>query len=200
MTAGTSTEKASGTAARTARAAIRFAGAVFALGLAACASAPPSSQGDNRSGAVGVRSIDKQVLDAERLQLAANETFQMPLAEAGNAAPAYPDELLAQRLAPQTVCLNLAIGADGAVAGSRPVERAEGCPAPATVDPRFFAAARRAVAQWRFDPAFRCVYPGAKPVDEQGCVSGREEPVAVSLAFRFVFEQRDGRGLVRIGG
>lgn len=196
MTAGTST----GNSARTARAAIRLAGAGMALGLAACASAPPAAEADARSGAVGVRSIDKQLLDADRLSLAANETFQMPLAEAGNAVPAYPEDLLAQRLGPQTVCLNLAIGADGAVTDSRPVERAEGCPTPDTVDPRFFAAARRTVADWRFDPAFRCVYPGAKPADEQGCVSGREEPVAVSLAFRFVFEQHDGRGLVRIGG
>lgn len=198
MTAGTSTGKG----ARTARAAVRLAGAGIALGLAGCASAPPAAQAEAgaRSGAVGVRSIDKQLLGADRLALAANETFQMPLAEAGNAVPAYPEDLLAQRLGPQTVCLNLAIGADGTVSGSRPVERAEGCPAPDAVDPRFVAAVRRAVADWRFDPAFRCVYPGARPADEQGCVSGREEPVAVSLAFVFVFEQSDGRGRVRIGG
>jgi len=199
MRAGTSTGRAIGAAAA-ARVAIRFAGVGLIAGLAACAGAPPAAETDPRSGAVAMRSIDKQLLGADRLPLAANETFQMPLAEPGNAAPAYPEDLLAQRLAPQTVCLNLAIGADGAVAGSRAVERADGCPTPDTVDPRFFAAAQAAVAQWRFDPAFRCVYPGAKPAEEQGCVSGREEAVAVSLAFRFVFEQRDGRGLVRIGG
>ena len=176
-----------------------FAPAVCALALAACASAPRQVAMPAPTGAVGVRSIDKRLVAAERLALAANETFQMPLAEAGNAAPEYPQALLAQRLPPQTVCLSVAIGADGAVAGSRALAAGEGCPAQTPADPRLFDAARAAVARWRFDPAFRCVYPGAKPADEQGCVSGREEAVAVSLAYSFVFEQKDGRGTVRMG-
>ncbi|QWF15594.1 hypothetical protein [Lysobacter capsici] len=169
--------------------------------LSACASAPPhgATRSDAHTGAVGVRSIDKLLTAPERMQLADNETFQMPLAERDNAAPTYPDELLAQRLAPQTVCLNVAIGADGRVSGSRPVGVEEGCPASTAAAPQFVEAARAAVLQWRFDPAFRCVYPGARP-QEEGCVTGREEAVAVSLAFSFVFEQKQGKGTVRVGG
>lgn len=187
-----------------------FAPAALALALAACASAPRPQEPPTPIGAVGMRSIDKRLVAAERMQLAENETFQMPLAEAGNAAPEYPQALLAQRLPPRTVCLSIAIGADGAVSGSRVVSGGEGCPdaTPAeprfddarSVDARFVEAARAAVARWRFDPAFRCVYPGAKPIDEQGCVTGREEAVPVSLAYSFVFEQKDGRGTVRVGG
>lgn len=169
--------------------------------LSACASTPPRSatQDDPHTGAVGVRSIDKLLTAPERMQLGDNETFQMPLAERDNAAPAYPRELLAQRLAPQTVCLNVAIGADGRVSGSRPVGVEQGCPASTAADAQFVQAAQAAVLRWRFDPAFRCVYPGAKP-QEEGCVTGREEAVAVSLAFSFVFEQKDGKGTVRVGG
>lgn len=173
--------------------------------LNACATrpAPPEAEADDtaRSGQVGVRSIDKLMPASERMQLADNETFQMPLAEHGNPSPLYPPVLLAQRLPPQTICLRVAIGEDGKVMDSQPIDdAASGCPRPAQTDPRFVEAARNAVAQWRFDPAFRCVYPGARPVDEQGCVSGREEAVAVSLAFSFVFEQQDGKGSVRVGG
>ena len=169
--------------------------------LSACASAPPhaATQDDPHTGAVGVRSIDKLLTAPERMQLADNETFQMPLAERDNAAPAYPRELLAQRLAPQTVCLNVAIGADGRVSGSDPVGIEQGCPASMAAAPQFVEAAQAAVRQWRFDPAFRCVYPGAKP-QEEGCVTGKEEAVAVSLAFSFVFEQKEGKGTVRVGG
>ncbi|ROU05130.1 hypothetical protein D9T17_20060 [Lysobacter enzymogenes] len=179
---------------------LRLAPAALALALAACASAPPPQASPPPTGAVGMRSIDKQWAGAQRMELAANETFQMPLAEAGNAAPHYPQELLAQRLPPQTVCLSVGIGAQGRVIGSRALAAGEGCPTtPTPQDPRFVEAARAAVAAWRFDPAFRCVYPGTKPVDEQGCVSGREEAVPVSLAYSFVFEQKDGRGTVRMG-
>lgn len=173
-------------------------GLVLGSCLAGCA--PPVREAAPAPiGAVGVRTIDKRLVAAERLQLAANETFQMPLAEAGNAAPEYPRAALAQRLPPQTLCLSVAIGADGAVSGSRVVPSGEGCPDAAPADPRFVEAARVAVARWRFDPAFRCVYPGAKPADEQGCATGREEAVPVSLAYSFVFEQKDGRGTVRMG-
>ena len=173
---------------------------VLALGLTACASTPKPQADDPRSGAVGVRSIDKLMPSKDRMELADNETFQMPLAEANNAVPAYPAELLAQRLSPQTICLRVAIGADGKVMDSQPIDDAQaGCGGVTALDPRFIAAARSAAAQWRFDPAFRCVYPGPKP-DEQGCMTGKEEPVAVSLAFSFVFEQKDGKGSVRVGG
>jgi hypothetical protein len=54
--------------------------------------------------------------------------------------------------------------------------------------------------QWRFDPAFRCVFPeGVRPAPGVCSGTGVEEiPQAVSLVYRFVFEQRDGRGNVRM--
>lgn len=170
--------------------------------LVGCATQPTvdaAAQDASVYGQVAARSIDKLVEPTQRLQLAANESFEMPLAERGNALPRYPEALLARRLPPQAVCLNVAIDASGAVSGSSPLTQPPRCAGPDAIDPAFYEAAAQAVRQWRFDPAFRCVYPGTKPVGEQGCVTGREVPQAISLAYLFVFEQRDGRGVVRLG-
>ena len=70
----------------------------------------------------------------------------------------------------------------------------------AEVDRRFLDAARDAVLGWHFDAAFRCEYPSDAARIREDCSGGRETPQAVSLAYRFIFEQRDGRGSVRLLG
>jgi len=177
--------------------------ALLALALTGCASspAPMAEAPDARTGAVGVNEITEAVPASGRLALSQQESFQMPLAEGALALPDYPASLLAQRLPPQVVCLHVGIGADGRVVGTWPSE-SEGCPAPDTVDAGFREAAAAAAAQWHFDPAFRCVFPDAATkarAASLGCMGGREVPQPVTLAYRFVFEQHDGRGSVRLG-
>lgn len=171
---------------------------VATLLLASCVTVPAPPP----RGAVGVREVDTAVPPAARLSLAANESFQRPLFGADNALPDYPEVLLARRLPPQSVCLRVGISEVGSVVLAEPVHEGADCAATANAAPELIAAARGATLQWRFDPAFRCVYPdGASP--EPGICVGKgvqEIPQAVSLVYRFVFEQHDGRGRVRMGG
>jgi hypothetical protein len=177
--------------------------ALLVLALTGCATAPVpvADAPEARRGAVGISEITEAVPASGRLALSQQESFQMPLAEGALALPDYPASLLAQRLQPQVVCLRVGIGADGRVVGTWPSE-AEGCPAPDTVAAGFREAAAAAATQWHFDPAFRCVFPDAAAkarAQSLGCMGGREVPQPVTLAYRFVFEQQDGRGSVRLG-
>lgn len=172
-----------------------------------CATTQPVVDGDvSRSGQVGVRDITEHVPVAARMELADNESFLMPLDDRDNAMPVYPASLLARQLPPQALCLRVSIDADGGVMSSAPIVKgaaAEGadCSSVDATDAAFFEAAQAVVAGWRFDPALRCVFPDAKAKAnvEASCSGGQEVPVPVSLAYRFVFEQHDGRGSVRIG-
>lgn len=172
------------------------------LAMTACATVAPAPEA-TRSGEVGVRGISLTAAAGNRLAVADNEDFQMPLAEAGNGLPDYPAQLLSQRLPPQALCLQVGIDAAGAVMGTWPITDKPDMPdcAGGDVDRAFFDAAVRAVTGWRFDPAFRCVYPdkATKENHPHDCRGGQEIAQPVSLAYRFVFEQRDGRGSVRLG-
>ena len=154
-----------------------------------------------RDGEVGVSEITALVPVAARMVIADTETFFMPLARHDNALPAYPAALLAQRLPPQSACLRVSIDGAGTVMEAAPIEQPPDCPGSGAdeVDARFFAAAEAAARHWQFDPAVRCEYPNLQAQKSQDCSGGRETPQAVSLAYRFVFEQRDGHGSVRLG-
>lgn len=84
----------------------------------------------------------------------------------------------------------------GQVTDSAPLVAPPDCTAPARQP--FMDAARATVAAWRYDPAVRCVFERAPKPDYTTCVHARETPLAVSLTYRFVFEQHDGRGSVRM--
>lgn len=175
---------------------------LFALlaALGACATAPPRAAPP--SGQVGVSEVDAAVPAEARMTLAPNETFQAPLPATGNAIPDYPPELLAQRLPPQALCLRVSIDTQGAVSDTEPVATGPDCPEIERTAPAFYDAAQAAASSWRFDPAFRCLYPEGTTPDPQGGCWGegvREESQAVSLVYRFVFEQVDGKGRVRLG-
>ncbi len=165
-----------------------------------CASAPERTTPP--SGQVGVSEVDSAIPAETRMTLAQNERFQAPLPMSGNALPDYPRELLTQRLAPQALCLRVSIDERGAVSDTLPVATGPDCPEIEQVSPAFFESAQAAARTWRFDPAFRCIYPEGVAPDPQGGCWGegvREEAQAVSLAYRFVFEQIDGQGQVRLG-
>lgn len=159
----------------------------------------------SRTGDVGVTDISQFAAPSGRLVLADNETFFLPLPAAGNALPGYPPSLLTQRLPPQVVCLEIGVGADGEIMTASPITDAAQCPVEAAdlqaaTDPRFSDAARDALLGWRFDAAFRCEYPNDAARIRGDCSGGRETPHAVSLAYRFIFEQRGGYGSVRLSG
>jgi hypothetical protein len=168
--------------------------------VSACASTPQRAA--SPTGQVGVSEVDSAVPTETRMTLAQNQTFQAPLPLTGNATPDYPVELLAQRLPPQALCLRVSIDEQGAVSDTVPVATGPDCPEIERVAPAFFEAAQAAASSWRFDPAFRCIYPEGTTPDPQGGCWGegvREEAQAVSLAYRFVFEQVGGKGTVRLG-
>lgn len=167
--------------------------------LAACATLPGR---ESRHGAVGFSEISTATPTQARLALADNETFEPPVPRSGNALPIYPAHLLERRLPPQALCLRIGIGEDGGVLDAEPVSDGPDCPGDLIEESAFFAAASEAVRAWRFDPSFRCVHPSAEAAQasQGGCgLDGtREIPQAVSLVYRFVFRQIDGRGSVEM--
>lgn len=136
---------------------------------------------------------------AEHLVLADNESFLMPIDEDSNARPIYPAKLLSQRLSPRVVCIQLAITDAGNVASATQAPASSLCPTDA--ERAFVEAAIGAANAWRFDPALRCVFPNqaAKELAVGSCNGGAEFPQAVSLVYRFQFEQVDGKPSVKVG-
>ena len=168
--------------------------------LAGCATHAPVATDEDpaRSGQVGMNEISALIPQPSRMELADNESFLMPVEDDANPMPSYPEALLAQRLSLQAVCVRVAVDADGGVMSSSPAVAPPNCPAAG--DPAFFDAVRGAVAGWRYDPALRCVFPDAKTKDETvgSCGGYTEIREAVTLTYRFMFEQKDGRGSVRM--
>lgn len=178
--------------------AARMLASIGLCGIAACSTTPGPVQVEVAHGAVGVQDLTAQVAPAARIELADNENFLPPLPEPGNAVPAYPPELLERRLPPQAVCLRVSISETGTVTEAAPFVRLPDCTEPGAGAGPFVVAARDTVAGWRYDPAVRCVFEHAPRPDYPTCVDARETPQAVSLTYRFVFEQQDGRGTVRV--
>ena len=173
---------------------------VVSLAVAACATSPsePPATGQTRSGEVGVEDLTATIAPSARMMLADNENFLPPLPVPGNPPPVYPPELLTQHLPPQVVCLRVSIDEAGAVTTSAPLVQLPDCAAPDAATEPFLVAARNTLAGWRYDPAVRCSYEQSPKPDYPTCVGASETPQAISLTYRFVFEQQDGRGSVRM--
>ena len=173
--------------------------AILSLAIAACAGtvkeAPVASV---RSGEVGVEELTATHAASERIALADNENFLPPLAEPGNQPPQYPAALLARRLPPQVVCLRVGVSEEGAVTSSAPFVQPPECAELDVAAQPFLDAAQTAIVAWRYDPAVRCVFEHGPRPDYPTCVDARETPQAVSLTYRFVFEQHNGHGSVRM--
>ncbi len=149
----------------------------------------------------GVSEVDAPVPTDNKMTLAPNETFQRPLPAPDNAMPGYPEAMLAHLLPPQTVCVRVSIDEEGKVDATHPIGVGPDCPATENAPAPFYEAAEAVAKEWKFDPAFRCVYPKKMKPNPRGCFGEDVEqvPQAVSLVYRFVFEQVDGQGAVRIG-
>ncbi|MFA0924733.1 energy transducer TonB [Xanthomonas fragariae] len=160
---------------------------------------PPTAA---RGGQVGINEISDELVAGQRMVLADTESFIPPLDDEGNQAPVYPSSLLGKALPPSVICLRVVVGADGRVPSSTPLEQPPLCPAQASLDPLMLQAARSAVATWRFEPGLRCLFPDVetKRTTYGSCGESPSRAEPVTLTYRFVFEQRDGKGTVRIGG
>ncbi len=136
----------------------------------------------------------------DRLVLADNESFLMPLDDMKNAHPDYPQNLLGQHLPPRTVCLRVGIDEKGAVTVVAKAPVSEFCPTGA--EPEFLAASETVAKTWKFDPALRCVFRNTADKDRAvaSCDGGKGIPQAVTLVYRFRFEQVDGKPKVHVIG
>lgn len=174
-------------------------GVIIVLLLTACTAPSLRPASPSMEGHVGIALADSAIQAGSRLQLAVNERFQPALPSGDNAPPHYPDELLAQRLPPQAVCLRVAIDEQGRVFDKAFVDHGADCSDTFAVNPAFHNAALAATSCWHFEPAFRCVFPeGQTPGSACGSKGTREVPQPVSLVYRFVFQQVNGQGQVRI--
>jgi hypothetical protein len=131
------------------------------------------------------------------MELASNERFEFPLPHPDNELPIYPEALLAQQLPPQPFCVAVSIGEAGEVFRIDAMETGEDCAASAEAPAEMRQAVFDAVGFWRFEAAFRCVYPeGVQPSNLACMPPGEEVPTAIRMPYRFVFVQRDGKGFV----
>lgn len=173
--------------------------AILLLALTACAGTVKETPAHSvRNGEVGVEELTATHAASERIALADNENFLPPLAEPGNQPPQYPAALLAQRLPLLVVCLRVDVSEEGAVTSSAPFVKPPECAERGVVAQPFLDAAQTAIAAWRYDPAVRCVFEHGPRPNYPTCVDARETPQAVSLTYRFVFEQHNGHGSVRM--
>jgi hypothetical protein len=168
-----------------------FAGALLALACGAAFAAQDTT----------VSEVDSPEPQAA-MTLKDNETFQNPMPMPGNALPAYPAAMLGHMLPPQTVCVRVTIDESGKVGATVPIGAGPDCPTPQNAPAAFYEAAEDAAKAWTFDPAFRCVYPKKVKPAKNGCFGDDVEqvPTAVSLVYRFVFEQAEGQGAVHLEG
>lgn len=177
------------------------AGAVgSALLFVGCASNPAKLVSDEtQAGRVGMREISHAVA-GERLVLAENETFLEPLEDDSNPLPVYPEDLLSHRLPPQLVCLRVSIDENGTVMTAVPFVQLPDCPEAGAMGVSFYGAAIRAAEKWRYEPALRCVFPDVRTKEATygSCGGYAQFPQPISLTYRFMFEQEDGRSKVRM--
>jgi hypothetical protein len=171
--------------------------AMTLLALVACAYTRKEAV-SVRNGEVGVEELSATHPASQRIELADNENFLPAVPEDNNQPPEYPAALLTQRLPPQVVCLRASVSEEGAVTSSAPFAQPPDCAEPDAAAQPFLDAALTAVATWRYDPAVRCVFEHGPRPAYLTCVDARETPQAVSLTYRFVFEQHNGHGSVRM--
>ena len=136
---------------------------------------------------------------AARYEMADSQAFVFP-APRGNLPPAFPAGYDRRDLPPTTLCASLVVDAGGGVRDVALLE-APGC-IDGGVQPQLGAAVLAAVSSWHFDPAMFCNYPDAATRNRDwtgvGCAGAVAEakPVAVTLAYAFTFEVRNGRAQV----
>lgn len=160
----------------------------LALGLAACATAPPSAtapRGDVRLEAVRPPEADEQALPAnEDMAGGAAVTDSLRL-------PKYPPELLGRDVPELEVCIELTIDPRGVVIAAEAIAVPDLCVLPADdlLEP-VLRESRTAVASWSFLPTYACTLPpGAVADGTCDAAVGELDAVSSLRAYRFVFRQ-----------
>ncbi|WP_434030675.1 hypothetical protein [[Pseudomonas] boreopolis] len=154
-----------------------------------------------RDGAVGMSEITDEIKQSNRLVMAENETFIPPLENEGNKTPAYPQGLLGENVPPRNVCVQVAIDEKGNVMRVAPIAQPPKCADAQSIEPQILEEIEQTLSAWRFEPGLRCVFPDLKTKETTygSCGDAKAIPEAVSLVYRFVFEQKDGSGVVTVG-
>ncbi|HEX5755834.1 MAG TPA: hypothetical protein VFY12_05725 [Arenimonas sp.] len=169
---------------------------IAALALAALASAGCSSRSRGVMPApdtdVGVALIVPT--GAERMQLQANQAFQMAF-PVHDPLPDYPVGLIAAGHDEIAVCVDIVITAEGTLDRATSLFAQPQCPLDANSLPEpFVSATLAAVRQWRFVPAEVCRFPEGVEVNRE-CI-GEDvtlHPVPIRMGLVFTFRLVDGR-------
>lgn len=162
--------------------------------LTACTSAPVVSEpAPAPTGAVGATLL-APAADTRRMVLAPNRRFLHPNLDGEGALPVYPEKVLARRLPPVTVCVDVVIDAAGQVTAVAPRQDGDCVAASSDDTAAFLDAVRIAVAEWRYAPALLCEAPAGYAGDDACAAEGMvETPTAVRLSYAFRFSQTAGR-------
>jgi TonB family protein len=122
-----------------------------------------------------------------------NETWYGPAPMEDHVAPAYPAELLAQKLPAITVRVRLVVDENGIVNDATLLESPPNYP-------QFFAAVQAAVRQWTYSPLVRSVPAEEDTVLQfngwRSTYSGKATTMPFHQDYDIVFTQKDGEGVV----
>lgn len=166
---------------------------VLIAGCKTLAPAPADGPGHQRAGDVAVDML-LPPSGAVHMELSKSQRFLFPAQLEPVAMPSYPLRLLALRLDPVRVCVEIDIGIDGGVAEARrsPDTQCDSGP----LRDEFVQASLGAARQWNFTPAMLCKAPDNSAADP--CLHPRmtQSPTAVRLSYAFRFSQRDGKPTV----
>jgi TonB family protein len=160
--------------------------------LAACVAHQAIERADSpRTGSVAMQAVSAD--DSQSYAIDTNETWFEPAPMDAHVAPVYPEELLAQKMAPTKVRVRLIVDQNGLVTDSTALE------APPDY-PQFFAAVQAAVRQWTYSPLVRSV-PGEEETllyfnGWSATYSGKATAMPFHQDYDIVFTQKDGKGVV----
>lgn len=131
---------------------------------------------------------------AERMQLPANQAFQMAY-PVHDPLPEYPADLISAGLDELAVCVDIVVTAEGTLGSVTPLHAQPHCPLEATALPQpFVDSALAAVRQWRFVPAEVCRFPEGVEANRD-CI-GEDvtlQAVPIRLGLVFTFRLVDGQ-------
>ncbi|WP_440222609.1 hypothetical protein ACQQ2N_16200 [Dokdonella sp. MW10] len=161
--------------------------------LAACSgvgSRPERAHGQHSS----VQAHELAAPADERYRHSGDVTYTKPMPAGENPMPAYPAELLAQRLPPRTIAARLIFDAQGEVAEVRPLADDDSLETEA-----FMRSIRTAADSWHYTTLVeRRRVTGAGSAFAAMEVEIVETPMPFRLDFAFTFTQSDGRGTVEL--
>jgi TonB family protein len=151
--------------------------AFLACLVAGCATTPEETTSQTSflaDGVVAAEIVDKP--SSERYEIRPGEQFFSEVPRRENVRPAYPTQLLVERLGPISVTARIVVNASGEV------EKAEIVESSAAI-PQFSESVLAAVKTWTFLPLKRVV-------------GNKLEPLPFTQDYKFTFKQENGRAVV----